>query len=443
MACLALVGTVSAAPAPACQKPSGGGFKLKTFGGPCPVGPEEGDYRESASHHAGGQPAVGVPDEQAFPKSPTPEPKGDPATTPPPLPEGKPMTLPEQDPPRAEAAAAVARAEADETVYERVQHWVWPGPESPARRARRQRAEADAAEADEGLKDAPAAVSPERYSLWSGLSRPLLLPSQDVRAASPSTARELGERDYASHILSQDAGVRMPAATDGLPARATFPKPLPVRQAVEVEVDIKETPGEWRASAAELGRRVGFEVDAAVEPRFIGKLRAKAVLSGTVHPGQLTALSMAPGVRRVEYGPGVSAPVAQGETSLLVGLRIPPGVAPMEALKEAAARLAQNASFQLERPLAYQKVPGTDQTVIVVLGRIPVRAMGTLLSDPSVAKVAPYAGDGPVRPAPEPVPAWRQALRQAVNEHPAYFLAFVLFLIASSGPFFNRRSRSK
>lgn len=419
--CLSLIVPTLAFAGPACKEPAKGGFGIKEFGGPCPVGPEEGDYRESTSHNSAGNPADGLPDEEAFPKAPV---------------ENRPVAVPELKP----GASAQARQPGVVGAISAISHWAWPGPESPALRERRlaqAKSDAEANEDDETLKDAPASLAPERYSLWAGLSQPLLLPSDQARSASPSSARELGERDYASHILQQSP-VRAPSSSGPMDLSAATPKPA--RQAVQVELDISGHPGEWRAAAEELTRRAGFEADAAVAPRFLGIHRTQVVIAGTVEPGRVADILASPSIRRLESGTERSIPSVDGETRLLVGLRIPPDVSPAEALRSATGRLAQTASFRLERAIAYQRVPGTSQMVVVVLGRLPVRSMGALLSDPAVAKVAPSPASDSQRPARPPVPAWKSILRQAVTERSVPLLAGVLFLVAITGPFFRRRA---
>jgi hypothetical protein len=214
---------------------------------------------------------------------------------------------------------------------------------------------------------------------------------------------------------------------------------------VLVELDLKDTPGEWKADAEALAKAAGFEPDAAEPARFLGTARSRVVLSGTVLPERMGELLAVPSVRRVEAPPasGAAAPVS-GETRVLIGLRLPTEGTPEEAVSRAAARLSESASFRLEKALAIQQIPGTEQKVLVIAGVLPVRAMSTLLSDPEVVKVAPLPAEDAVRPlAPRHLPAWKRLLAEAAGERRAAFLAVVLSCLALWGPFLQGRKRAR
>lgn len=436
LSCLAVMLAPAVSAANSCEKGAPAptkGFSTKSFGEvpgePCPLGPEDGDYRESVSNT---NPAASVPEEAP---AALPDAEGrDALSGMPPIPGGRQLG----EPARAHADPATARAQASAAAT--AVRWAWPGPQSPAARERMRAASAGLSPAeDEGLRDAPAAVSPERYSLWKGLSEPLLLPSGKVRGVSPAQAREMGERDYDSHIL-QSGAVQAPAAFG---AGATAPAAATARQPVVVELDVSDSPGEWKQASDELRREAGFEPDPGAEARFIGASRRRVLIEGTVDGARATDLLGVSRLKRLESGPIRAAAARPGETRLLVGLRIPQDASPAETLRVVTARLAQNASFRLERPIAYQRVPGTSQMVVVAVGRLPVRSLGTLLSDPDVVKVAPSPAEEAPRPAAPRVPAWKSALRTAVKEKPTMLLASVLFCVALTGPFFRRSSRRR
>ncbi|MBI5596468.1 MAG: hypothetical protein HY928_10310 [Elusimicrobia bacterium] len=418
-----------------CEKEAGKpakGFSTKAFGEvpgePCPLGPEDGDYRESASKGDAGE----VPPAETSGPAPVDDGRDAP-TAAPAIGAGQQLSVPA----RAHAEAETARARADAPAGVR---WSWPGPQSPAARERRRAEHPDfKASDDEGLRDAPAAVAPERYSLWKGLSEPLLLPSGKVRGVSPAQAREMGERDYDSHIL-QSAAVQAPAA---IGSDAPKTAAAAARQPVLVELDVSDRPGEWRHASAELAQQAGFEPVSGGEPRFIGEAKARVLIEGTVDAARTSDLLGVTRLKRLESGPIRAAASRPGETRLLVGLRIPQDASPSETLLAVSARLARSASFRLERPIAYQRVPGTSQMVVVAVGRLPVRSMGLLLSDPDVVKVAPSPSEEEPRAASAPAPAWKSFVRTAVREKPTMLLAAVLFCVALLGPFFRRSSRPK
>ncbi|TPW19017.1 MAG: hypothetical protein FD126_3106, partial [Elusimicrobia bacterium] len=308
-------------------------------------------------------------------------------------------------------------------------------------RRRRLAAEAPAPEkagdADEDLRDAPAAVSPERYSLWAGLSKPLLLPASMADNAAPADAKAMGERDYASHILSQSV-VDIPAPNGAVSVQASVPSE---RKAVKVELDVKETPGEWKAGAEALAAAAGFEPDASEPARFLGANKTRVVLSGTVLPSRMGELLSVERVTRVESPPASgAADSASGDTRVLVGLRLPTEGTPAEAVERAAARLAASAEFRFEKALAIQQIPGTEQKVLVIAGSLPVRAMAALLSDAEVVKVAPSPAEDAVRRLAVPaLPGWKRALAGAVGERRIIFLAAVLSCLSLWGPFLRGR----
>lgn len=409
-------------------------------GDPCPVAGDTGDFREEMSRQHGGEPAPGeIPVDTDH----------DSVAQPPPLPPGKPVfpTPRPVEPPnsavRAEIPPSAVPASVGPTSGPR---WSWPGPESPEARRRRVFAEAPskskAGDDDEDLRDAPAAVSPERYSLWAGLSKPLLLPASRANDAAPADAKAMGERDYASHILSQPA-VDLPAAPSGSVSAASVPSE---RKAVRVELDVKATPGEWKAGAEALARAAGFEVDSSEPARFFGASRSRVVVSGSVLPERMGELLTVEHVTRVESAPAssVSAAPRTDVTRVLVGLRLPTEGTPAEAVETAAARLAESASFTLDKALAIQQIPGTDQKVLVIAGSLPVRSMADLLADPEVVKVAPLPAEDAARPlAPRVLPAWKRLLSDAVGERRIVFLAAVLSCMALWGPFLQGRNRRR
>lgn len=435
------------AAAATCQKapPPAGPFGVKFIGegaqpgDSCPVAGDTGNYREEVSRQHG--------EENRPTDVPVDTDHDSVAQQPPPLPPGR-AVFPDARP--AEHPASAVRAELPPSAAPAAvpggPRWAWPGPESPEARRRRLAAEAPArekpADAEEDLRDAPAAVSPERYSLWAGLSKPLLLPASMASDAAPADAKALGERDYATHILSQSA-VDMPAPSA---PSAAAPAPTPSeRKAVSVVLDLKAAPGEWKAGAEALTRAAGFEPGPGEPVRFLGAARTKAVVSGTVLPDRMADLLTVSGVLKVESAPpSGAASEPTGVTRVLVGLRLPTEGTPAEAVEKAAARLAESASFRFEKALALQQIPGSEQKVLVIAGRLPARGMAALLSDPEVVKVAPSPAEDAVRPpAARALPAWKRALQSAVGERRIVFLAAVLSCLALWGPFLQGRTRRR
>jgi hypothetical protein len=434
------------AAAATCQKapPPAGPFGAKFIGEgaqpgePCPVAGDTGNYREEVSRQHG---------EETRPADVPVGTDHDSVAQPPPLPPGRPV-FPDARP--AEHPASAVRAELPPSAAPAAvpggPRWAWPGPESPEARRRRLAAEAPAREKPgdlgEDLRDAPAAVAPERYSLWAGLSKPLLLPASLAADAAPADAKALGERDYATHILSQSA-VDMPAPS--APSAAAPAAAPSERKAVSVVLDLKATPGEWKPGAEALAQAAGFEPGPGEPVRFLGAARTKAVVSGTVLPDRMADLLTVSGVLKVESASASgAAPEPSGMTRVLVGLRLPTEGTPAEAVEKAAARLAESASFGFEKALALQQIPGSDQKVLVIAGRLPARGMAALLSDPEVVKVAPSPAEDLVRPlAARSLPAWKRALQSAVGERRIVFLAAVLSCLALWGPFLQGRSRRR
>ncbi|TBR25037.1 hypothetical protein EPO15_02915 [bacterium] len=437
----------AASAAGTCKKapPPAGPFGAKFIGegggtdAPCPVQGDTGDFREEISRQAG---------EEARPGDVPVDTDHDSVAQPPALPPGRPVFPKPADLPPSAAPAQLppsATPAVPSNGPANLPRWSWPGPESPEARRRRQSAEAPskekAGDEDEDLRDAPSSVSPERYSLWAGLSKPLLLSASKAESAAPAEAKALGERDYAAHILSQTA-VDLPAPGAASASASSAPSE---RKPVLVELDVKDTPGEWKAGADALASAAGFEPDPAAPARFLGTSRARVVLSGTVLPERMGELLTVAKVTRVEAPPAAGPGAATAaETRVLVGLRLPTSGTPEEAVAKAAARLSESASFRFEKALAIQEIPGTKEKVLVIAGALPVRAMASLLSDPEVVKVAPSPAEDAVRPlAARALPLWKRALAGAAGDRRPVFLAAVLSCLALWGPFVQGRKRSR
>lgn len=427
-----------AAASGSCQKkgapPPSGPMGVKFIGtqpgDPCPVSGDTGDYREAVSRHQG---------EENRPADLPAETDHDAVAQPPQLPPGRPVypdARPAENPNDAVEAKLPPQAVAVPAAAPR---WAWPGPESPAARERRlaSRKETERpGDADEDLRDAPAAVSPARLTLWAGLAKPLMMPASKADSAAPAEAKALGERDYATNILGQDA-VDLPAPSVVSSAAGSAPE----RKTVKVEMDAAA--GEWKAAADALAAAAGFEAAGENPARFVGAAKTRVVLTGTVSPERMTELLTVEGVRRVESvaAAAPSAGPGLGETRVVVGIRLEQGQSPEEALEKAGARLAETAGVRFERGAAVQKVPGTDSEVVVAAAVVPVRSMALLLGDPQVVKVAPAKAPAPAAPAG--LPGWRRVLAAAAGEQRSVFLAVVLSCLGLWGPFTRARKRTR
>lgn len=449
------------------KNPSAGGFEIKYFGeggGGIETTPDDRDYRESVARGGPHTPTEEPEPEPDYPpERPEPRPGGlDPAPIVPPSPtEGAHLR---RDP------AAIGRPRS------------WPGARS-RRSAERGRARSpqagqgdasqDEAEApDEQLRDAPAGLGTGNYSLWSGLSKPLILPSSKVGSLPADKARILGRKDYEQHILGAGtaqagapAGRRVPQAPKAIraPDRGVF---LPGEEAGErgqfvvMELDVSESPGEFRDAVAELADRAGFQMDERFAPAFFGADKRKVAVQGWLPADRIGDAMSLERVGRLEAGraPGLGSQVgrpAGGRTELLLGIRIPPERSPNEALKKVVARLESATGFEFSRAIAYQRIPGTSRMVLVVSGKVPVRNIGRLMADPEVVKVAP-SPEAPARPparqARPGIGPIQRFVSFAIQDHPFIFLVAILLTVSLVGSrrrkdtervFRSRSSRSR
>ncbi|OIO07610.1 MAG: hypothetical protein AUJ52_10025 [Elusimicrobia bacterium CG1_02_63_36] len=322
----------------------------------------------------------------------------------------------------------------------------WPGPNRQAETAVED--ETPAEEPDE-MRDAPAALgaNAKAYSLWAGLSRPMLLPASSVERVAPSEAHALGRIDYENKILGGDASVngRVVSGSER-DSRKVEPEGM---VPVVLELDASQSPGEiWpvlRALPAGL-----FKVEPGVEAQFLGEGGTRARIRGWIAPGSSAALLRTEKVLRVESSRKKTAPAMFGETpetELLIGIRIPSETSPNETVRTALRRLGRRTGFIFDKAIAYQKIPGSDHLAVVVSGRVPIEAINRVLSDPAVVKVAPApALRAAVSPAKPATPRARLASMIMVR-HPAVLLVVLLvagfFLLPSlrGEPVRSRRPR--
>ncbi|MFH1724092.1 MAG: hypothetical protein ABII00_05655 [Elusimicrobiota bacterium] len=394
-------------------------------GQPFGIDPDVSDHQESWSRHGsharvGTKPAADQPPSEAAPERPVFE--------------NRPV-------PRVDRTRVPA-------------HRKWPGPHRPVSAGGAEEDAGLSVEKGEDLRDAPAAVNPGNYSLWAGLSRPLLLPSSKVGDVPLDRAKDLGREDYEQHILGSGSGdTSGPISLKDLPV-AGLPSPMGrdlgsgegKDQFVVVELDIARTPGEFKDAVAELTEAAGFRMDERFAPAFMGADRGRVALQGWLpadRTGDLMALER---VVRLETGsshPSAGGRATGGRTDLLLGIRIPPESSPNTALKETVARLSAGTGFEFRKAIAYQRIPGTSRMVLVISGQVPVRDIGRLMADPAVVKVLPRPGDG-ASASLERVSGKKKVRRQgsllarflafAMEDHPVSFLAVFLITMFLIGP---------
>ncbi|HBL18210.1 MAG: hypothetical protein A2X36_06185 [Elusimicrobia bacterium GWA2_69_24] len=316
----------------------------------------------------------------------------------------------------------------------------------------------DPAEVDEGMRDAPASINPNQYSLWS-LSRPLLLPAAKIREVSADQAKTMGREDYERNILGMSAAGDAPpvdrrpsdpgalVSGDGPEGGAASEEK---GRPVVLEMDIAATPGEARDAVAELTGAAGFQADARFEPLFLGADKTRVAVRGWLPPQRIADAMASARVTRLESVGAVdrvAADPAGTWTELLLGVRIPPETSPNDALRQAAARISLRMDFDLRRAIGYQKIPGTSRMVFIVSGRVRVRDIGRLMGDPDIVKIAPSPSQPDVRKAAGAAPPPRTPLLRfvhfAVNGHPFLFLLSLLLTVSLLGSALRRRGGTR
>lgn len=302
----------------------------------------------------------------------------------------------------------------------------------------------------------------KRYSLWSSLSTPLLLPAEDVGQVPPDRAMTLGRSDYETHILGRReklrdavAGVRTASAGPGAllrravsaPRRALPPVPEPRGLFVTVELDIAAAAAPLSEVLAGLAARTGFRLDKRFAPTGLNTDLSKVAVRGWLPAERLGEIIRMPGVNRLDIERVPGKPVVRdgARTEILIGLRMPPNLSPTEVLREAVRRLGDSAGFRLDRPVGYQRVPGTSRMVLLAAGNVPVRKLGALMADPGVIKVAPMPvkKDADARERSGSRAASGGFFVRAARQHPYLLLTTLLLLLSLFSSSMRPRSRSR
>jgi hypothetical protein len=285
------------------------------------------------------------------------------------------------------------------------------------------------------MRDAMAAVDPMRYSLWAGLSAPLLMPGSKVGDVPLEQAKMNGRADYESHILGEDAkavgsGVSGPDLVGGLRPEADASQGL----FISLEMELS---GTLRDAVASLTQRSGFRQDEKSDPSFSDEAKTRVMLRGWVPPNRLGDV-LGPGVHRLQVHRS-SKPESEGAlTELLVGLSIPTGASPSAVLSVAASRLALRSGFEIRKVIGYQTIPGTSKMVIIVSGKVPVSNISKVMGDPSVVKVVPSPDSASAPAAASPKRSSGSFLSHAASKNPVLLLLAVLLTLSLAGTAFAR-----
>ena len=401
------------------KKKGDSGFSVKYFGEDPgqkdPISPEQGDFQESGPRH-------GVPQGK-------PENRPDPPTV-----------APRVSGPGDLVPAGPAVRPGSEVRPVPQGGMPRPAPVFPARTPPNS---AKAAVEPSGLRDAPAPQNPRLYSLWAGLSTPLLLPSAKVKSISPDSAKTLSRMDYDQHILGDRTPVAGGAVVGG--GRRDAPAPASAGDGiyVTVELDIAQTPGRYAATAASLRDNAGLRLDGSVAPVFLNQERTRVALRGWLPAQRVSDALSSRGVSRLELSQPFSQATREAPmdmTEILLGLRIAPRSLPQEVLEEAVSRISQRTRFEFSRAIGYQAIPGTSEKVLIIAGRVPVRDVGKVLADSSVVKVVPAPKEDAL-PARKSFLSLEAFLPYAVTRHPVMFFAALALTMLLFGPVMRRRSR--
>ena len=400
-----------------------------------PIGPEQGDYQQSGSMQGGQKPATGTPLPSATTPGVAPQTESAASVSAKPAASGGPAAFPYSQRPQAAPAPAA----------------VWPGPKRPSATPAAKPVEAGASAGPqvtvqgEKLRDAPAPTNPHMYSLWAGLSTPLLLPSADVKTLSADKAKDLGSVDYENRILGDRAVLQSGTVVSaGEPQAGVSGSALNGSEKgayVLVELSVAGTPGDSAAALARVTAAGDLRVDERYPPSFMDPGRTRVLVHGWLPVEHFAQVMTSEGVTRVEIErSALTPPTDTGSTDLLLGLRIPPDSRPNIAMRDAVLRLASNAHFELQGMIGYQAIPGSNEIVMIVSGRAPVREMGRIMADPSVVKVAPRPSDDRAkaagRKAPRPLD---RILPPALVRHPAFLLVLILLTAFLLKPLVVRR----
>jgi len=253
----------------------------------------------------------------------------------------------------------------------------------------------------------------EGKSLLQRLLSPLELPAGKAAAASAGQAAQMGRADYDSHILGEtppsslknaengdDLWARRPSASlqpraAGAPSAAAASHPNQVM--VALSLDLRKHPGEFRDALASLSSTALFKPAPGFSAGVPGAgMHGKIAVVGWLPRNEVTRLFSVPSVAqvRVDWNPGPSSAadllkIPGASARMIVGLRIPAGMDPAQALAEDLPRLRMNGGFFYDRTIGYRRLPGSKDRELMVSGDLPLRGLSIAMRDADVMSVTP------------------------------------------------------
>lgn len=278
-----------------------------------------------------------------------------------------------------------------------------------------------------------------KYSLWEGLVSPLELPAADVARTGGDQASELVRKDYDSHILG-----RKSEAADSLPAVPSDATALSAAAAgrgeifVSFELEVKSNPDDYRDALSGLSRSAEFRLD----PRFDARRESspgKTTVFGWMPADKISAALSVPTVSRlhVENAPTRPAGSASSLTEILVGVRSPMSpnsVSAQAILSRVIEDLASSSGFQWKKTIGYQPIPGSKDSALILLGKVPVKNLSAVLAHRDVIKIVPSPdGGGPDRQEPASRRTMAGFISYAVSRAPILLGVTLLMALSSLG----------
>ncbi|MBI5631028.1 MAG: hypothetical protein HY921_09105 [Elusimicrobia bacterium] len=276
----------------------------------------------------------------------------------------------------------------------------------------------------------PAQGAPDRqrYSLWEGLSSPLELPPGRAKGVSSDQASALVRQDYETHILQSRDG-----PTGAVSPEGALAGPAGGEIFVALELSGSEAEPGYRDAVAGLSRLAQFREDS----RFRARAAAgpgRVSLWGWMPAHKLGEALKVPSVARVEVQrPSPDPRSGEGlRAELVIGIRISDPASIEGTFSRVMAELGSYAGFRWKKTVGYQKVPGSSDLALVVIGEVPMRQIRRVLAHSDVLKVMP--SPAPPETSPPRFPAATRGrissfISYAAGRNPLLVLLTLLVLI--------------
>jgi hypothetical protein len=244
----------------------------------------------------------------------------------------------------------------------------------------------------------------------------LQLSAAKAQESDPDLARELGGKDYDSHILASKSRTHEgPLGEPGKrqETRLKNPRIFPLRGKLEmlpssggaggeaserrlgevlVTLNIRGTYASDHDAVADLERNISFRRDPRFEADGSG-VGGGLSLWGWIPSQKIGEAMQIPGVARLEVHNRVSRPIPpRGVTSdILVGIRVPSEAQAAGFMETLSRELVFQTGLRWKKSVGFQRAPGSGELALLMVGEVPVKNLSQLMARKEVLKVLPLS----------------------------------------------------